>query len=72
MDEGYSFAPIADKVKCSHSCVSRTLLRVKKKKKEIGTLKDRKRRGRPRISSSREDMALAQISNQNRRLTSKT
>ena len=39
MDEGYSLAAIAEKVKCSHSCVSKTLLRVK----ETGTLKDRKR-----------------------------
>ena len=51
MDEGYSLAAIADKVKCSGSCVSKTLLRVK----ETGTLKDRKRSGRPQISSSRED-----------------
>ena len=42
-DEGYSLAAIADKVKCSRSCVSKTLLRVK----ETGTLKDRKRSGRP-------------------------
>ena len=65
-DEGYSLAAIADKVKCSRSCVSKTLLRVK----ETGTLKDRKRSGKPRISSSREDRALARISIQNRRLTS--
>ena len=39
MDEGYSFAAIADKVKCSHSCVSKTLLR----EKETGTLKYRRR-----------------------------
>ena len=43
MDKGYSLAAIADKVKCSHSCVSRTLLRVK----ETGMLKERKRSGRP-------------------------
>ena len=55
MDEGYSFAAIADKVTCSRSCVSKTLLGVK----ETGTLKDRKRSGRPQISSSREDRALA-------------
>ena len=57
MDEGYSLAAIADKVKCSRSCVSKTLLRVK----ETGTLKDRKNSGRPHISSSREDRALARI-----------
>ena len=66
MDEGYSLAAIADKVKCSHSCVSKTLLRVK----ETGTLKDRKRSDRLQISSSREDRALARISIQNKRLTS--
>ena len=65
-DEGYSLASIADNVKCSHSCVSKTLLRVR----ETGTLKDRKRSGRPQISSSREDRALVRISIQNRRLTS--
>ena len=54
MDERYSLAAIAEKVKCSHSCVSKTLLRVK----ETGTLKDRKRSGRPQISSSMEDRAL--------------
>ena len=63
MDEGYSLTAIADKVKCSRSCVSKTLLRMK----ETGTLKDRKSSGRPQISSSR---ALAWISIQNRRLTS--
>ena len=45
-------------MKCSRSCVSKTLLRVK----ETGTLKDKKISGRPQISSSREDRALAQIS----------
>ena len=55
MDEGYSLAAIANKVKCSRSCVSKTLLRVK----ETGTLKDRKRDGRPQISSSREDKGLS-------------
>ena len=53
VDEGYFLAAIADKVKCSHSYVSKACLRVK----ETGTLKDRKRSGRPQISSSREDRA---------------
>ena len=52
-------------MKCSGSCVSKTLLRVK----ETGTLKERKRSSRPQISSSMEDRALARISIQNRRLT---
>ena len=51
-------------MKCSHSCVSKFLLRVK----ETGTLKDRARSGRPQIS--REHWAVARISIQNRRLTS--
>ena len=38
--------------------------------KETGALKDRKRSGKPQISSSSEDRALARISFQNRRLTS--
>ena len=66
MDEGYSLDAIADKVKCSRNCVSKTLLSVK----ETGTLKDRKRSDRPQISSSRENSALARISIQNKRLTS--
>ena len=66
MDEGYSLAAIADKVKCSRSCVSKALLCVK----ETGTLKDRKRSHRTQILSSREDRALARISIQNMRLTS--
>ena len=58
-DEGYSIAAIADKMKCSHTVsVSKTLF----KSKETGTLKDRMRSGRPRISSSREDRVLARIS----------
>ena len=61
-DKGYSLTAIADKVKCSCSCASKTLVRLK----ETGTLKDRKRSDRPQISSSREDRAVAQ----NRRLTS--
>ena len=63
-DEGYSLAAIASKVRCSHSSISRTLLRVK----ETGTFKDRKRSSRPQISGLRKDQALARISVQNRRL----
>ena len=55
MDEGYSLTAIADKVKCSLSCVSKTLLRVK----ETGTLKERKRSGGLLISSSKEDRIIA-------------
>ena len=52
MDEGYSLAAIADKVNCSGSCVSKTVLRVK----GTGTLMvDHKFQ----ISSSMEDRALA-------------
>ena len=65
-EEGYSLSVIASKVKCSRSCVSKTLARLK----ETKSLKDRKRSGRPRISSLREDRALVRISTQNRRLTS--
>ena len=65
-EEGYSLGVIASKVKCSRSCVSKTLARLK----ETESLKDRKRSGRPRISSSREDRALARISLHDRRLTS--
>ena len=65
-DEGYSFETIASKVRYTRSCVSKTLLQVK----ETGTLKDRKIFGRPQVSTSREDRALARINVQNRRLTS--
>ena len=60
-DEGYLLAAIVSKVRCSHSSISRTLLRVKE-------TEDRKRSSRPQISSLREIQALARISVQNRRL----
>ena len=64
--EGYSTTAIASKVKCSQGAVSKTLARLK----ETGSTDDRKRSGRPKISSSREDRHLVHLSLQDRRLTS--
>ena len=65
-EEGYSTTQIANRVKCSQSAVSKTLTRLK----ETGSVDDRKRSGRPRISNPREDRALVCISLNDRKLTS--
>ena len=65
-EEGYSLAEIAARVRCSKSGVSKTLSRVR----VTGSVNDRKRSGRPRITSPRDDRALVKMSLQNRRLTS--
>ena len=57
---------IASRVKCSHSAVSKTLKRLK----ESGSVDDRPRSGRPRLSSARDDRELVRICLRNRRLTS--
>ena len=56
-DEGYSLQEIASKLKCNHSTVCITLA----KQRECGTVGDRKRSGRPRISTPRDDRALQRI-----------
>lgn len=65
-EEGYSTTEIAAKVKCSQSAVSKTLSRLR----ETGSLKDRKRSGRPKISNPRQDRSLARLCLRNRMLTS--
>lgn len=65
-EERYSMEAIASRVKCSHSAVSKTL----KKHTKLGSVRDRLRTGRPRISSAREDRELVRLSLKNRRLTS--
>ena len=65
-DEGYSLQEIASKLKCNHSTMCRTLA----KQRACGTVDDRKRSGRPRISTPRDDHALQRICLYNRRFTS--
>ena len=65
-DEGYSLQEIASKLKCNRSTVNRTLA----KQRACGTVDDRKRSGRPRISTPRDDCALQRICLHNRRFTS--
>ena len=65
-EEGYSLQEIATKLKCNRSTVSRTIAR----QKETGTVDDRRRSGRPKILTPREDRALQRICLQNRRFTS--
>lgn len=50
-EEGHLLAEIASRVKCSRSCISRTISRLR----ETGSVGDRKRSERPRISSKRQD-----------------
>ena len=50
-EEGYSLAEIASRIKTSRSCVSKTLSRLR----ETGSVDDRRRSGRPKISSQRQD-----------------
>ena len=66
LDEGYSLQETASKLKCNHSTVCRTLA----KQRACGTVDDRKRSGRPRISTPRYDRALQRICLHNRRFTS--
>ena len=65
-DEGYSLQEIASKLKCNRSTVCRTLA----KQRTCGTVDDRKKSGRPRISTPRDDRALQRICLHNRRFTS--
>ena len=55
-EEGYRIEPIAARVKCSHSAVSKTL----KKHSELGSVRDRPRTGRPRIHIFSKDTYLQQ------------
>ena len=65
-DEGYSLQEIASKLKCNRSTVCITLA----KQRVCGTVDDRKRSGRPRISTPRDDLALQRICLHHRRFTS--
>ena len=65
-DEGYSLQEIASKLKCNRNTVCRTLA----KQRACGTVDDRKRSGRPRISTHRDDRVLQRICLHNRRFTS--
>ena len=65
-DEGYSLQQIASKLKCNRSIVCRALA----KQRACGTVNDRKRSGRPRISMPRDDRTLQRICLHNRRFTS--
>ena len=56
-EEGYSTVQIAKTIKHNQSSVSRTLSRLKK----TGSVDDRKRTGRPRITTPREDRSLLRI-----------
>ena len=62
-DEGYSLQEIASKLKCNRSTVCRTLA----KQRACGTVDDRKRSGKPRISTPRD---VQRICLHNRRFTS--
>ena len=65
-EEGYSTVQISKRIKHNQSSVSRTLSRLKK----TGSVDDRKRTGRPRITTPREDRSLLRICLNDRRLTS--
>ena len=65
-DKGYSLQEITSKLKCNRSTVCRTLA----KQRACGTVDDRKRSGKPRISTLRDDPALQRICLYNRRFTS--
>ena len=57
---------MASKLKCNRSTVCRALA----KQRACGRVNDRKRSGRPRISTPRDDRALQRICLHNRRFTS--
>jgi transposase len=65
-EEGYSCRQIAKRVGCSHSAVVKLL----QKKNETGSVADRSRSGRPRLSNDRQDRVLRRTSLADRRLTS--
>lgn len=64
--DGKSYAEVSQLLKCSKSTVSK----VVKKFKEIGSLKNQKRSGRPRKTSPREDRKLIKHLKKNRFVTS--
>ena len=61
-EEGYSQRVIADRVCCSQKSVSLIL----KKKKECGSVDDRKITGRPRATTRRQDRTIVRKSKSNR------
>ena len=67
--EGYSFRQIAEKIGGGATCSG--VFKVCKKFGETGTLKDRKRSGRRRISSEREDRTLVRLATADRHKNAK-
>lgn len=65
--EGYNNANIARRVGCSRSAVSRNL----KKLLDHGSMDNKRRSGRPRLSSQRSDAVLRRICKKSRFLTSR-
>src|SRR5437867_10029990 len=65
--EGYNNANIARRVGCSRSAVSRNL----KKLLEHGSMDNKRRSGRPRLSSQCSDAVLRRICKKSRFLTSR-
>lgn len=64
--EGFSSLQIAVRIGCSQSTVVRILMKIQ----ETGSVVDRARSGRPRMSTSRQDRTLRRLSLGNRKLTS--
>ena len=65
-EEGYSGSQIAARVGCNR----RTVTRILQKFKKTGDIRHRKRSGRPRKSTVRQDRVLRRVSLSNRKLTS--
>ena len=65
VEEGYSMNQVAKRMKVSRCCVQELV----KKHKETGTVQDRSREGRPRMTTKREDRLLARMSIRDRRKT---
>ena len=65
VQEGYSMNEVARRMKISRCCVQA----IVKKQKETGTVVDRHRSGRPKVSTEREDRELVRLSLRDRKTT---
>ena len=65
VEEGYSMNEVAKKMKVSRCCVQQ----IVKKYKNTGTVVDRPRCGRPKVSTNRQDRELVQLSLRQRKTT---
>ena len=66
IEDGYSYRDVGTQLSISH----KTVFRLVKKRRETGSIVDKPRIGRPKVTTEREDRILVRKSSSDRRLTS--